>query len=74
MTHHLLKKLVLAAAPARSPLHYPANHWFTLLLVLISVLGYLSVQRMDEVSFRVLISSTNMPRNGSTQLRLAVQS
>ena len=37
-------------APAITPLIIG----FTLLLVLISVLGYLSVQRMDEVSFRVL--------------------
>lgn len=37
-------------APAITPLIIG----FTLLLALISVLGYLSVQRMDEVSFRVL--------------------
>lgn len=37
-------------APAITPLIIG----FTLLLVLISMLGYLSVQRMDEVSFRVL--------------------
>ncbi|MDQ3172574.1 MAG: ATP-binding protein [Acidobacteriota bacterium] len=36
-------------APAITPLIVG----FTLLLVLISVLGYLSMQRMDEVSFRV---------------------
>ena len=37
-------------APAITPLIIG----FTLLLVLISLLGYLSVERMDEVSFRVL--------------------
>jgi signal transduction histidine kinase len=37
-------------APAITPLIIG----FTLLLALISLLGYLSVQRMDEVSFRVL--------------------
>ncbi|MFN2512184.1 MAG: nitrogen regulation protein NR(II) [Pyrinomonadaceae bacterium] len=37
-------------APAITPLIIG----FALLLILISVLGYLSVQRMDEVSFRVL--------------------
>ncbi|MGH9969813.1 MAG: two-component system sensor histidine kinase NtrB [Pyrinomonadaceae bacterium] len=37
-------------APAISPLIIG----FTLLLVLISLLGYLSVRRMDDVSFRVL--------------------
>jgi signal transduction histidine kinase len=37
-------------APAITPLIIG----FTLLLVFISLLGYLSVQRMDEVSFRVL--------------------
>ncbi len=43
-------------APAReiAPAITPLIIGFTLLLVLISVLGYLSVKRMDEVSFRVL--------------------
>ncbi|MCM3873977.1 MAG: ATP-binding protein [Pyrinomonadaceae bacterium] len=57
-------------APAITPLIIG----FTLLLVLISVLGYLSVQRMDEVSFRVLdLEHQHAAKLGLLlQLRLAV--
>ncbi len=57
-------------APAITPLIIG----FTLLLGLISVLGYLSVQRMDEVSFSVLdLEHQHSARLGLLlQLRLAV--
>lgn len=45
---------VRARAREIAPAITPLIIGFTLLLVLISLLGYLSVQRMDEVSFRVL--------------------
>jgi signal transduction histidine kinase len=45
---------VRARAREIAPAITPLIIGFTLLLGLISVLGYLSVQRMDEVSFRVL--------------------
>ncbi len=45
---------VRARAREIAPAITPLIIGFTLLLALISVLGYLSVQRMDEVSFRVL--------------------
>ncbi len=53
---HQLPEETGARARAReiAPAITPLIIGFTLLLVLISVLGYLSVQRMDEVSFRVL--------------------
>lgn len=45
---------VRARAREIAPAITPLIIGFTLLLALISVLGYLSVKRMDEVSFRVL--------------------
>jgi signal transduction histidine kinase len=57
-------------APAITPLIIG----FTLLLALISLVGYLSVQRMDEVSFRVLdLEHQHAAKLGLLlQLRLAV--
>lgn len=60
-----------ARAPAReiAPAITPLVIGFTLLLVLISVLGYLSVRRMDEVSFRVL----DLEHQHAAKLRLLLQ-
>jgi signal transduction histidine kinase len=65
---------VRARAREIAPAITPLIIGFTLLLVLVSLLGYLSVQRMDEVSFRVLdLEHQHAAKLGLLlQLRLAV--
>ncbi|MEP6921048.1 MAG: ATP-binding protein [bacterium] len=68
------KRSMRSRARGIAPAITPLIIGFTLLLGLISVLGYLSVQRMNEVSFRVLdLEHQHSARLGLLlQLRLAV--